>query len=823
MKYPYLLSILGCILIFWNPVRIFATQYSPLTREPSCHDVLTRFDVKGAVLVSSKVRGQLFVPYYSLFQGKGSDGLRQELQNGKLTLYPHEALTMKPYQWSALPSKDKNWRFQFQSLRFLRSLFATRDPDDLQEAIRWLVAWSDQHSSYDSDSSSMAWYPHGAAYRTLVISYAYTNVANRLPERKEVLKKLEDEVRRHAFFLAHPRNFEHTNHGVIESVALIEAQKLLNFIANERSDNENIGIGLNRLFNIFGVSISKRGIHMEHSPTYHFHFLSQAARVLKYLNILFCADVAKLRYLFELKSLLIRMYNTGWYLTDLNGNYPPIGDSEVMPVSPLKKSAEANLLQIDSLPSLKWSQSTKILFDQESGYAIYKDTSSSPVDKYAVFNIQKTSPIAHRHNDAISLYFQLDGVDIFTDSGKYSYAVNDPLRSYMTSRYAHNTAEPINIREYVLTTSAAQIMEEDKLGFVASIDNAKINFKHQRKVLFPAGSEKMLQVFDSIESKSGFALKWHLGSDFIVDKITVEQEELAFVFEDSRKGIWIRIDSQHPVKAEIVSGLKEPHYLGWQSKKWGEVFPAKVLHITPAENSTYDTWQINTTVFVKVAPHKFRNTRISLNGHEIDLAKSVTLVRDYFKHKPATDYYSKSYQISGLTATTRKLADELLHDNTLQVKGFEPFRIPNDPTWAENPYNSRIWQRRYNLLSWVRPLAMTYLVTGDVRYFDKARFFILDWIDNNVPRSQDNLTWHDEGSANRLQTLLDFWEHFRAFEVFDNYLLSEMLFAFKYHGDALMDASFYSIHTNHGLFQSLALAILGSLLPELPEASAYIA
>jgi hypothetical protein len=217
-----------------------------------------------------------------------------------------------------------------------------------------------------------------------------------------------------------------------------------------------------------------------------------------------------------------------------------------------------------------------------------------------------------------------------------------------------------------------------------------------------------------------------------------------------------------------------------------------------------------------------RGATLVIDNKRLDVERDIKKIRQYFKRKPVSSYYQNRFDVSGFTDSQAESSKRLLEDNILRLRGFNPYKLPDNPTWGENPQGSRIWQREYNILGWTESLIKAYHHSGDARYFKKARHLILDWIRDNIPESQKNLTWHDEGSSKRLQVLLAFWEHHRKEPILDDVIFSRLMHAFKYHGDMLMKESFYSRHSNHGMFQAQALALLGSMIPELAGANAYL-
>ncbi|MFP3470741.1 heparinase II/III family protein, partial [Micrococcus sp. SIMBA_144] len=74
-------------------------------------------------------------------------------------------------------------------------------------------------------------------------------------------------------------------------------------------------------------------------------------------------------------------------------------------------------------------------FDAEAGIAIFNDEMKASTLLFSAGFQNKT----HKHQDDLSLIFSVNKESILADSGKYSYAKDDPFRTHLTSPAAHST------------------------------------------------------------------------------------------------------------------------------------------------------------------------------------------------------------------------------------------------------------------------------------------------------------------------------------------------------------------------------------------------
>jgi hypothetical protein len=90
------------------------------------------------------------------------------------------------------------------------------------------------------------------------------------------------------------------------------------------------------------------------------------------------------------------------------------------------------------------------------------------------------------------------------------------------------------------------------------------------------------------------------------------------------------------------------------------------------------------------------------------------------------------------------------------------FVIPDDPTWAEDPNNSRTWQLYYNSLGWLYAAEEAYKEGRFPGFVAYAKSIILDFMNDNPDPSDPvtGMTWNDAANAFRLANISYFYENY---------------------------------------------------------------
>jgi hypothetical protein len=284
---------------------------------------------------------------------------------------------------------------------------------------------------------------------------------------------------KHQKFLADPDHFNaNSNHGLVESFSLLEITRTFPDTAYEE-------LGLDRMIAIAGVSVSGRGMHMEHASAYSLAFTTWIDGFSSYLSGQDHLNRDKVAALVEYAR---RLRETSWYMFDHDGTVPEIGDTDSMNV-------------FARYPDFRKSDGAAIapaIFDPEAGYAVYKDS-----NRYVLFTIQNKAHDLnkHFHNDALAVYYRYKGETILGDPGKYEYTWTR-TRHHFTSMSSHNTIVPTGKEGLgvgtLLATSTGFETTDKTCFFTASLEH-KNEFVIHRTVVLPLHG-KSLEVIDSLDT-----------------------------------------------------------------------------------------------------------------------------------------------------------------------------------------------------------------------------------------------------------------------------------------------------------------------------------
>jgi hypothetical protein len=491
-----------------------------------------------------------------------------------LYLRHYPGVDVSGFNWSRGGINDFSWWIQVEELRFLLPFIRSARPEDRLLAARWFLSWyeSQRHNPFVNDAR---WgEPMSAAYRGLVLVYYLKVEESRSGPDAALARKLRETIRDHQEFLQEEQNFnDNSNHGLVESLGLLEVTRVF-------PDSELEETGLQRMLRIVGRSVSESGIHMEHSPVYHFVFLNWLDKFAGYLDGL---PYLQSDLVARLSSYREAMQKAAWYLADHDGTIAQLGDSDSVQV----ESRYPHLA-----PAADRGRKT-VLFDREAGYAIYKGNRSRGDRRYVVFANQNRRPalIYHYHDDVLSVYYAYDGEVILGDGGKYEYSATADRR-FFVSPAAHNTVFPL---QYLTTRRVKNALfladragaETGRAGttFFARVVHSSGNVtravfvpRHggsveiEDRIVWPPGRNERERTARAGRKPLFSVQVWNLGPD--VEYVTPVETGDTTCYEwvvTSRRGrefrVRIQVRGGTPARGcavELVRGSRDP-VVGWYS------------------------------------------------------------------------------------------------------------------------------------------------------------------------------------------------------------------------------------------------------------------
>ena len=151
-------------------------------------------------------------------------------------------------------------------------------------------------------------------------------------------------------------------------------------------------------------------------------------------------------------------------------------------------------------------------------------------------------------------------------------------------------------------------------------------------------------------------------------------------------------------------------------------------------------------------------------------------------------------------------ADELLDNNIMLFKGYEPFVIVK---WIDES-RTRSLNRLIHGFDFIDFLLAAYLKSGLNKYIDKVVEYVNSYFNEiSYISHRDTFAFHDETTALRVENCLKLLVY--AYPCLNDRFLNLLLFHLGENLRMLYDEKFFSGYNNHGMFQSLSL-LKGSIL-----------
>jgi hypothetical protein len=96
----------------------------------------------------------------------------------------------------------------------------------------------------------------------------------------------------------------------------------------------------------------------------------------------------------------------------------------------------------------------------------------------------------------------------------------------------------------------------------------------------------------------------------------------------------------------------------------------------------------------------------------------------------------------------------LTDDGKLAMLGHPAWRVPDQPTWREDPYGDRNWLVRYQSLRWVESLVGHWCSGGPDSNLDRASFLLRSWYVSNTADDSARWAWYDHSVAWRTMVFI---------------------------------------------------------------------
>lgn len=519
---------------------------SPETERPRMQDL-------------ESIRSQLFHTYSteSTSDLSGEAHLLHALR-GELTLIPHETVQLGlPFDWSADPIHDANWRFQFHTLIWLDRIRveatkqSSKEGLDLYESS--LKSWI-KNNPESNPPSDYSWFDMAVGMRAIVLLHALEHFGR--------ASWLVDAITAHGTHLANPENYEgRGNHSLHQDMGLLAVAQFL-----ERSDWINLAV--ERIMQMFTSAVDLEGVCREGSIDYqyrNYRWYEEAARRIRSAGVQIPG---------ELERRLTQMPRFMAHATTPAAKYALLGDTLDHRAPIISNTPTEWVKNRDKAPHEKAA-----IF--EAGYLFARnDWKLWSDDQKTTFLTMRFGPgratAVHGHEDAGSITVDSLGESLICDSGLYAYEAGD-YRLYFRGRAAHNVIDVENRKYYPSADNPLLWSQVSDSHIAATVEVKGLQGVQWHRTLFASLESGFIIIDDRVrlDEEDTILQRWNLPVDSQIqvlpasgriDVITPKQNRVQFV------------PLGHQVDIRISHGDEDP-ISGWRSETYRTKYPTPMLSL----------------------------------------------------------------------------------------------------------------------------------------------------------------------------------------------------------------------------------------------------
>lgn len=334
-----------------------------------------------------------------------------------------------PMDWeSTAVSEDRNWRMQLQGWTMFHPIMNFFDEyENKHELVDYfLEICRDWYKNYKDDPdnivtsrmpTSYSWYDMSVGFRALCLGFFINRINyHKIAISSDDIELVERLAEKHINNLSCDETFSLNNHGMFQIHGLMSLIQQSTLEAHK----EHSSYAIRRMEELVSSQFDIRGIHLEHSPHYHFFAITtfESATLSGWYTD---SEIIE-------PTVTNATNNTKW-IVDPNKCPACIGDSILTEQSSV-------VFPKENLPDRYLNSN----FDQ-SGYSIFRTPWTTPTQYSSyLFFMGAYHRKTHKHRDCLSFEWFDNGHKIIVDGGKYGYK-SDIYRSYCLSYRAHNNVE----------------------------------------------------------------------------------------------------------------------------------------------------------------------------------------------------------------------------------------------------------------------------------------------------------------------------------------------------------------------------------------------
>lgn len=490
--------------------------------------------------------------------------------------------------WNENPSKDRTWAFNLHAMGFVERLAEkyrrTHDEKWLSVAEGYVLDWiSDNHDVWFWYPSEFSWHDHATALRLRAwVAFWQVWVGSPLATTDKSIR-IVDAMLAHATRLADPHFYtESHNHGIYQDIALLEFSLQFPQFDSVPAWRE---LSMRRLRRQMSDTISKNGVHLEHSPGYH---LKVAKLLLEISELCRLNDPAIARQL-EIDAAVERMADFLARVLMPNGYLPRLGDTDTESIQsdPTVWSMLADRSErLRGVLAGNLTAGSEVASYPTEGYVIDRTTlgPSQSDAAYLIFTAASHEGRGHKHHDDLSFVWFAHGKELLTDAGKYSYNYTDPIRKWAVSSAAHNTVLVDGLGFEGFRASIDEFFYDSQLTFIRASHRNFPGIEHVRRLLYFRPT--LLLVLDDLNAgpdatgsrrQRKFEQLFHLGPE-MKEVVANGARKVSHVTNSGPDRVGVLVQSLFPesVVTQAVEGQRHP-FQGWLSLRHGSLQPAKVV------------------------------------------------------------------------------------------------------------------------------------------------------------------------------------------------------------------------------------------------------
>lgn len=477
--------------------------------------------------------------------------LLAHLKDGNLILSPHPVWKADFTHWTADPFQDRNWRFQFHTLRWINPLLWDALDGSQESSHEWkriVKSWYESNVPPQRAKDAYAWMDMTDGNRAIQLSIGAPLITKDDPWYLELLLV-------HRNWLFDDDNIVDGNHGLHQNLGLFVIAAVLN-------DEPGMTKAIDRLAAQILDAFDEQGLNEEGSVAYH------------QMNLIWWRE-AQQRVKMEGKSLPFeaaeRLKKAGLTLAFLltpDGQMPQIGDGNRgkgrQTLEPLIRQIQRGKVADKSLP---------LFHHYENGLTVLRSGwgKDRPLKQESHTIIRHGEDLLrHSHNDRGSVHIYSAGRLWITDGGFHSYQTRDPNRAYTKSRLAHSLVDLPDLDHDITGTVEVSMTQESDHLQVVQIQDKNFTSADWKRTLIFLPQHRIWIIQDRVRSATPTVIQQQWLADL---GLQVEHTEASVVeLFDENSSFYIQWLGEQPTidirKAQQTSkSLRGLIGVGWKKMK----------------------------------------------------------------------------------------------------------------------------------------------------------------------------------------------------------------------------------------------------------------